>query len=227
MKTSRVVLLNVVVLLVAQSMLRGQAVVQGIVESRNMTTDETGRLQRYTMTLCVKGDMVRTEISAFGSNPPSTLIYRRDLGVVWVLSEKGKTFFEMRTNGSGQTGEGGELPSKPHIKRTGKSKRILGYPCDQLFLRNDDAQTEYWGTKNLSALAASIARAFGSDPGEPNGGMYDELARMGYYPMIVRTKLEGRLVESSEVTKINLHSLSDSLFVVPSEYRKELAPEMP
>lgn len=207
--------------------LYGQAVFEGFVESRNTTTDEMGEPQRYTMTLRVKGDIIRTEISAFGSNPSSILIYRRDLGVVWVLNEKAKTFFEMRTDAQSPTGEGGQTRAASRIRRTGKTKRILGYPCDQLILRSGDAQTEYWGTKKLPALAASIARAFGSEQAEPNGGMIDEVTAMGYFPMVVRTRFEGRLIESSEVTRIDMQALPDTLFVVPPEYHKELAPDMP
>ncbi len=204
-----------------------QTIFEGIVESRNTTTDEMGQVQRYVMTLHVKGDKVRTDITGFGSNPPAVLIYRRDLGVVWVLNEKGKTFFEMRTSDQARMGEGGQTQGKSNIRKTGKSKKILGYPCDQLMLRNNEAQTEYWGTRNLSVLASSIARAFGSDPAELNGGMNDELAAMGYFPMIVRTRMEGRLIESSEVTKIDRHALADTLFVLPSDFRKEATPEMP
>ncbi len=227
MKSFRIVFLALFALVALCSSLGAQAVFEGVVESANTTTDELGEVQRYTMTLHVRGDIVRTEISAFGSNPSAVLIYRRDLGVVWVLNEKGRTFFEMRTSAQGRTEEGGKFPGTSRISKTGRSKKILGFPCDQLILRNDGAQTEYWGTRKLSSLASSIARAFGSDPTEPSGGMSDELAVMGYFPMIVRTRLEGRIIESTQVTKIDRHSLADSLFIIPSEYRKEPAPEMP
>ncbi len=207
--------------------LYAQVTFEGIVESRNMTTDETGQPQQYTMTLLVKGEMVRTEISSFGSNPASILIYRRDLSLVWVLNDRTKTFFEMRTADQGLNFEGGQTLGKSRIKKTGKTKKILGYQCDQLMLRNNDAQTEYWGTKSLTALAASIARAFGSDPTEPNGGMNDELASLGYFPMAVHTRWEGKLIESSEVTRIGRQAIADSLFVLPSDFRKEPAPGMP
>jgi hypothetical protein len=211
----------------ASTWLRAQTAFEGVVESRNTTTDELGELQRYTMTLRVKGDMVRTEISAFGSNPASVLIYRRDLGVVWILDEKGRTFFEMRTAGQDRVGEGRQEPGHPQIRKTGRSKKILGFLCDQLILRSEEAQTEYWGTRKLTALAATIARAFGSDVSESNSGMNDALAALGYFPMIARTKLGGRVIESSEVTKIIRCSLEDHLFAVPSDYRKETAPDMP
>ncbi len=227
MKTTEFLLPVLLLGLSGTPALYAQTKFEGIVESQNMTTDETGEPQKYTMRLLVKDEMVRTEISSFGSNPASILIYRRDLGLVWVLNEKTKTFFEMRTNDQGQSREGGQTRGKPGIRKTGKMRKILGYQCDQLLLRNEDAQTEYWGTRSLTALATSIARAFGSDPTEPNGGMNDELASLGYFPMIVRTRWEGRLIETSEVTRIGRQALADSLFVLPPDFRKESAPGMP
>jgi hypothetical protein len=181
-------------------------------------------MQHFVMTLRVKGEMVRTEISAFGSNPANVLIHRRDLGLVWVLDEARQTFFEMRVD---RQGEGEELRGSgdSHIQRTGKTKKILGYHCEQLLLRSGDVQTEYWGTKKLTSLASTIARVFGS--GESAGGVSDALAALGYFPMIARTRFEGRVIEYTEVTKITRCTVEDSLFTVPADYRKESAPEMP
>ncbi len=53
---------------------------EGIVESKNMTVDETGRPQRYTITMWVKADRIRTVSSPSGSMPGSTMIYRKDRG---------------------------------------------------------------------------------------------------------------------------------------------------
>lgn len=227
MKTTRFILPILLSGVTVTLPLHAQTIFEGIVESRNMTTDEMGEAQQYTMKLLVKGEMVRTEISSFGSNPASILIYRRDLGLVWVLNEKTKTFFEMRTTDQVLSRDGGQTRGKPNIRKTGKTKKILGYACDQLILRNEDARTEYWGTKSLSNLATSIARAFGSDPTEPNGGMNDELASLGYFPMVVRTRWEGKLIETSEVTRIGRKALAESLFVLPPDFRKESAPGMP
>ncbi len=202
-----------------------QAPFEGIVESNNSTMDDMGEMQRYTMTLRVKGEKARTDISAFGSNPANLLIHRRDLGVVWVLDESKKTYFEMRMDGQEQAGKEMKGSGDSKLKKTGKKRKILGYPCEQLIFRNGDVQTEYWGTKKLTSLASTIARIFGA--GESTEGISDALASLGYFPMIARTKLEGKVIEYSEVTKITRCALEDSLFVVPADYHKESAPEMP
>jgi hypothetical protein len=227
MKTITIALLLSLLACSVSSSLRAQATFEGSIESRNTTTDELGELQHYTMKLLVKGDMVRTEISAFGTNPASTLIYRPDLRLVWILNVREKSFFEIRRTGPGEVGEGKESAGVSQIRKTGRSKKILGFPCDQLILRGGGAETEYWGTKQLSSPARSIARAFGSDPTEANRGINDQLAALGYFPMIVRSRWEGRVIEYSEVTKVDRRLLPDTLFVLPADYRRETAPQMP
>lgn len=227
MKTTPIALLIAFLTCALSPSLRAQANFEGTIESRNTTTDELGELQRYMMRLLVKGDMVRTEISAFGTNPASTLIYRPDLRLVWILNVKEKSFFEIRRTGQGEVGEGKASAGGSQIRKTGRSKKILGFPCDQLILRGGGAETEYWGTKKLASLGRAIARAFGSDPSEATLGTNDQLAALGYFPMIVRSRLEGRVIEASEVTKVDRRLLADTLFVLPTDYRRETAPQMP
>jgi hypothetical protein len=217
--------LVVLILLAVTIPLIAQAPFEGIVESKNGTLDDMGEMQHYTMTLRLKGDKGRTDIAAFGSNPANLLIHRRDLGVVWVLDESKKTYFEMRMDGQEQAGKEMKGSGDSRLKKTGKKRKILGFPCEQLIFRNGDVQTEYWGTKKLISLTSMIARIFGE--GESAEGISDALASLGYFPMIARTKLEGKVIEYSEVTKITRCALEDSLFVIPADYRKESAPEMP
>jgi hypothetical protein len=44
---------------------------------------------------------------------------------------------------------------------------------------------------------------------------------MGYFPLLARTRLEGRILESSEVTRIDARQLAPELFDLPTGYRKE------
>jgi hypothetical protein len=200
-----------------------QSPFEGIIESTNLTTDEMGTPQKYIMTMSVKGGMVRVDIPSYGSTPGTALIYRRDLKCVWVLNDTEKSYFEMRQEASGTEGITAE---SPQIRRSGKTKKILGYPCDQLLMKAGDAETEFWGTKKLGALAKSITLAIEAGGEEGGGVMNDELASMGYFPLIARTKLQGVVVESSEVTKIEGKHLEPALFEVPKDYRKQSMQEI-
>lgn len=192
---------------------------EGVLESKNRTSDMSGAAQRFTMRLWVKKGMVKIEMSAIGSTPASTILYRRDVGKVVMLNDQEKTFFEIAD--AGQQGEEGiERPAPATVRRTGKTKKILGYSCDQLFIRNEEAETEYWGTKSLSALASALSRATGTES-QAGPGWSDDLTKMGYFPLIAVTKLGGRILESSEVTRLEPMVLPQEYFEIPAGYRKQ------
>lgn len=199
----------------------GHAQFEGVVESKNVTSDMSGAAQRFTMRLWVKKEMVKIEMSAIGSTPASTILYRLDVGRVVMLNDQEKTFFEI-PQGDGSQGEQGgiERPVPPTVRRTGKTKKILGYSCDQLFIQSGEAETEYWGTKSLSALASALSRATGTES-QSGPGWSDDLAKMGYFPLVAVTKLEGKILESSEVTRLELKALPQEAFEIPAGYRKQ------
>src|SRR5512142_1154309 len=71
---------------------------EGIVESKNLTTDETGAFRQFTLTMWIKKDRIRVQTSAFGSTPASTMIYRGDRLVTWMLNDDDQTYFEILKN---------------------------------------------------------------------------------------------------------------------------------
>ena len=197
---------------------------EGLVESRNLTSDETGATQKFTMKLWVKKDMVKIEISAMGSTPGSTILYRRDVGKVVMLNDQEKTYFEIQQGaggGNGQDRQGVERDAMPVVRRTGKSKKILGYSCDQVFMRTGEAETEYWGTKSLGALASAISQTFDVEGNEAGTGWNDDLMKLGYFPLLAQTRMGGKVLESSEVIKIEPRELSPEVFAIPPEYTKQ------
>jgi hypothetical protein len=194
----------------------GHAQFEGVVESRNLTSDMSGAAQRFTMKLWVKKGIVKIEMSAIGSTPASTILYRLDVGRVVMLNDQEKTFFEIP---QGEAGQGDvERAAPPTVRRTGKTRKILGYSCDQLYIRNGEAETEYWGTKSLSALAAALSKATGSQAGT---GVSDDLTAMGYFPLVAVTKMGGKVLESSEVTRLEAMTLPQELFEIPPGYKQQ------
>jgi hypothetical protein len=112
------------------------------------------------------------------------------------------------------------------VKKTKKSQKFLGYPCDQFMVTVEGVETEIWGTKKLGPLATTINRVFAGNGGEGGKAWEDEITKMGYFPLVARTRLEGRVVESSEVTRIEERSLPADLFEIPSGYRKQGVKDM-
>ena len=192
---------------------------EGVVESKNTTTEESDTQQQYQMTIWVKGAMARIATSATATNPASTMIYRSDLRVIWILNEDNKSYFQVSMGKSQDDAAGKEEPAK--VRRTGKSRKMLGYTCDQYLITQGDMETEIWGTKDLRALSTSLARALGEERAGQGEAWNDELTRLGIYPIVANSRIEGNVVEAQEVVKIDRRALSDDLFTLPAGYKKQ------
>ena len=197
---------------------------EGIVESKNLTVDETDRVQEYVMTICIGSGMMRVHNSAIGTTPPSTMIYRNDKGVFWVLNEQDKTYIEVLQNPEEEKAPAAPVDGKekkPVLKKSGRKKKILGYLCEQYMVRRPGESTEIWGTKALPGLVRAMATVTGGPQAEAGESWSDELTKMGVYPLAARTKVEGKTVESQEVTRIERRALSKDLFELPQGYTRE------
>jgi len=81
-----------VLLFLACGTLRAQF--EGVIESRNRTTDELGAEQQYVMTMWIKGRCEDHDLCNV-TTPASTMIYRSDLRVIRMLDDDNKTYFEV------------------------------------------------------------------------------------------------------------------------------------
>ena len=196
---------------------------EGTIESKNTTIDEWGNLQHFTMTMFAKGDKLRIENSSIGGQPGSIMIYRSDMKVVWMLNDEDKTYLEIRQEQPPVVVHppAGEVMKQPSVQRTEKKKDVLGYPCERVVVSGDGMETEIWATKSLGQIYSIISRVVGAD-NEPGGGEWENtMIKMGYFPLISTSKLDGKVVESQEVTGIHKKSLDDHLFELPEGYRKQ------
>ena len=191
---------------------------EGVIESRNTTTDETGAEQQYVMTMWIKGTMAKITNTATSTTPASTMIYRSDLHVIRMLNDDDRTYFEIPQGDAKDDASAGEPAA---VKKTGKTKKVLGYRCNQFMIAQGEAETEIWGTKDLQGLSASLARALGEERAGQGAAWNDELTRLGVFPLQATTRFEGKVLESQEVVRIEKRSLADELFSLPAGYRKQ------
>jgi len=199
---------------------------EGVVESRNITTDEMGNPQAFLMTMWVKDGMVR--IHTIGEGIPSTtMIYRNDRQVIWMLNDEEKIYFEINQKEEPQEIRPPQSTTEDRhsVRRTGKTRKILGYNCEQLLITRGTERTELWGTKHLGKLSASLEKALGEDA-KVGESWTDEIRKMGLYPLKSSTRIDGNLVESQEVTRIKEEKLEDGLFIVPTEYSRQTFEQM-
>lgn len=214
-----------------QCLLSSLAVAQfeGVVEFWNRTTtDETGSTFEYITEMTIKGTLVRIHTTSSGATPASTMIYRTDKGLFWILNEQERSYFEVRTLG----GRGGEIPdslpvhSGLRFRSTGQKRTILGYRADQYVAEDLERRIEIWGTTGLESLAGALKQVFESAQGEEPGSWNDELASRGIFPLISRISISGLVVESSEVRRIKPGAVAAGLFDLPSGFRKVSVDEL-
>jgi hypothetical protein len=213
-------------LLLAGGSLDANAQFEGILESHNLTVDETDTPRNFSMTIWLGKGKMRVETSAIGTTPASTMIYRPDKGVFWVLNADEKTYIEVLQNPEQNNAPGYPSDSdKAQMRKTGKSKTILSYRCDQYVVRRPGEETEIWGTTQLGGLMKALDAVLGSNRQESTGEWVDELTKLGVYPLVARTKVDGKLIESQEVTKIEKRPIQSDLFELPAGFQKESVQE--
>lgn len=193
---------------------------EGVVQSRNFSVDDEGAGQQYAMTIWARRHMVRVHVPAYGASAASTVIYRADRKVSWVLDESSKTYFEVSLVAKPSTPDYPHAAvDSPEVQRTNKTRKILGHVCEQVIVRRGDLETEVWGTKDLADLAEVLASTL--HEGSPAEEDEDVLSTMGLYPLLSTTRLEGRVLESQEVTRIERKALPSDLFEIPAGYVKQ------
>jgi hypothetical protein len=109
--------------------------------------------------------------------------------------------------------------------RTGKTKTILGYECEQWIFTDeeDEGEVEVWVTDELSDfMLMKSPMGAGYSPGWSNS-----VNNSGFFPMLVITRDDDNEVTSRfEATEVNKQSLDDDLFAPPSDYSEMKIPGM-
>lgn len=197
---------------------------EGTIVTANRSMDDAGAPQAYQMTIHVKKSMVRVEVPSIAGMPASTAIYRHDRKVTWMLDAASRTYFEIRTP-QGVTSEEGAVGKneKPAVQRTKKTKKVLGFTCEQVIVTRNDVRTEVWGARGLEDLAAVLADVLGGGQGLSSD---DVIAALGLFPLLSTTTYEGRELESQEVTRIERRALDPALFEIPGGYTKQKAADV-
>jgi hypothetical protein len=214
----------VVLAFLAATHLHAVSQFEGTILSTNRTVDDAGAAQVYQMAIHVKKSMIRVEVPSMAGMPASTAIYRRDRKVTWMLDEGSRTYFEMHRANSAPDQQGGrEKPEAPTVQRTKKTKKLLGYTCEQVIVIRDDVRTEVWGARGLEDLATVLTETL--EDGQ-SGSSDDVIAAIGLFPLLSTTTYEGRLVDSQEVTKIERKQLDPALFEIPSGFTKQKAADL-
>jgi hypothetical protein len=206
-----------------------------------------GGREGMQMNYAIKGNLSRIETSAQEGGQPfaGVMIMDMSAGKQTILMPQTKTYMEISLKEVGEqmkgTGEKGkELDKAPKLTSTGKQETIAGYPCEH-WLVGDEQTTDLCVAKGIGFFG------FGSQ--SQNGGPLQALRNLnldpevtaqiaanpewkrfiegGAFPLKVSQIEDGQSKTIMEVTGIERKTLDDSLFTIPSGYKKMEIPGMP
>ncbi len=214
---------------VAQTTFEGKVVYH--VKSKEMETD---------MTFFSKQPKVRMETSAQGNEVQ--MIMDGSTKKMLIIMPQQQMYMERTIDVPMPADKAGNAPTKGKpgesamkAQRTGKTKTILGYECEQWVDKEKEGETELWLTKGLGSFSAFSAFGGGGAPGmgkRMGGGVPPGLAGLAtgeLFPMQVFSRsASGDLKASMEATAIEKKTLDAALFQPPSGFNKiEMPAGMP
>jgi hypothetical protein len=179
--------------------------------------------------MSVKNDMVAVTTTGDGKGQEGgNFIIRGDKKLMWLLNEPQKSYVEFPliedTTAKDQPKPPADPNHQPSLRKTGKSKKILGYQCDEYVGVMEDESSIIWACAKLGRVYDGLFRSLnqmgaGEEPSQ-GGGWQAELVKLKLFPMSITTMRNGTLAETQEVAKITPGKLPASTFEPPAGYQK-------
>ena len=204
----------------AQSQFEGKVVIE-------ISSEDGG----FTMDYYIKGDKMKMIMKGEGSGFGG-MIMTADKSIIMMEEQKMYMEFDNKAlkklsgifggddEADNDNGDDEEIDFSKY--RTGKTKTILGYDCEQWVFEEDGGRSEAWVTDEIGSF-----QLFKSPMGEsysPSWG--NSLNNKGYYPLLVTSSDEDGEVSKFEVKSVDKSSLSNSEFEPPAGYSKMSIPGM-
>jgi hypothetical protein len=103
--------------------------------------------------------------------------------------------------------------------KTGKTKTIQGYTCENWLYNDGEGTFEIWATNDLGNFI------FFQNPFAPQPGWYSKVSNKGFFPMLMEAKDKtGKVVFKYETTEVNETNLNNSNFEAPANLSKMTIP---
>lgn len=196
----------------------------------------------------IKGTRFRIETQlSQGGTQTGVVLMDSSSGSQTMLMPQTKTYMSLDLNKGGQFGQmvekmaekaGEETGDLSKITSTGQTETIAGHPC------------QYWRIGDKQQTDVCLAQGLGFfGGGGQSGGIFDQLKNLamgdkvkaqlnanpefakfvegGAFPLKISQVENGQSKTVMEVTSVERKSLDDSLFSVPSDYKKMEIPGMP
>lgn len=221
------VMLSLLWMLMVCSPANAIAQFEGIIDMKVSTvSDDSARATTYRM--YVQKDKLAATVEGSGTEMQrGSFIFRGDRKLLWIVNDDQKNYMEISTKeqeSNKATKKNHEQASSPGLQKTGNTKKILGYTCEELLVTEDEEEIRIWATTKLGNVYEGLAKSFGELGGKhmnEETGWEQQLAAMKMFPLKLTTMRNGITTETQEVTNIETKKLASSAFEPPKGYKKE------
>jgi hypothetical protein len=185
---------------------------EGVVEYTVTTEEGT-----MPMTYMSKGDNVRVEMEG-RPGMKAVILMDTKANKSTMLMEQMKMYMEMPSAPSTD-----EETTKPEITKTGKTRKILGYDCQEYIVKEGDEVTDVWVTKDLGKF--QMFRMGGPGAKKEADEWQKIIGSENGFPLLATTKNGDDQVSKMVATKVDKKSLDNALFQIPEGF-KAMDPSM-
>lgn len=204
-------------------------------EGKVTQTITAAKGESQTLSYSMKGDKLRTDMSAEG-HEMSSIMDLAKLEIIMLMPEQ-KMYMVMPIKKPVEQAMAPQGESTADVEVTGKTETILGYKCSQILVKDKGSVTEMWVADGLGTF---MGLGNGGGGGNPMAGMFggggkksanaakweEALKGKGGFPLrVISRDAKGRQSFKMEATKIEPGSLPDSLFAPPAGYEKFAMPD--
>lgn len=165
----------------------------------------------------VKGDRARMESSPNTSAEPYYILDYFSKKMFVIMTNK-DSYFELSMEKTPSVQASAD--SKPEsMTKTDETETILGFPCEQWILKENDVTTTMWATKAFSANVTLLGLQ--KQDMRVLFRWEEELKSRGLFPLkLTQQDVNGTDVYKFQVLKIQRKTVNDLLFRIPGGYEK-------
>lgn len=165
----------------------------------------------------VKGDRARMESLPNTSAGPYYIIDHSAKKMFMILTDR-DSYLEISME-KPPGGQANTEPAPEPITKTDETQTILGFPCEQWILNENDITTTIWATKALSTTVTLVALQ--KQNIQTSFRWDEELQLRGLFPLkLTQQDSNGTDVYKFEVLKIQRKPVNEALFRIPEGYEK-------
>jgi hypothetical protein len=180
------------------------------------------------MEIAMKGDK---SVSTMSNPMAGEMKVYSDLKAMKTVMVMGKMGYEIDMNKKNPNAANADETQAPVA--TGQKKTINGYACELFTSKPKEGELEMWMTLDFpKEITSSIGRSFTGSMGgmRANKGAGENafagLILKGYAPVQINMKKDGETMATIEFVKYEKKSLSDALFVIPTDVNVQPMPDM-